>query len=371
MKKNIILQDPTTFSVFDITINKIPRRIVVIGEIHDIITCKAIHDKNKNQPIILSDFIKKYHESIGKDKILDIFSESFYIGEKKLGWLPSFYYLVSKTTSLDDTKSLPFIRKRLDACSPKYNFSFYECPENLRVHLCDVRFIKQMDYSLKKDNPQECIVNKLFKIGISYIYPEKVPKVSSAICDLTTFVRKFLFDNRSEEYHVKISEYIIKETKIYKQIENIPSQMVRKKLTKWSHKYYDKHITNARKKFLEFEKIYGKEIRSCYTTEYVSNSCTKAFLQEISLPILHVISVFMDMYLIARLFRNFADDTYVADSIVYVGEYHAKNYRELMKNIGAKEIFHKSSIKHNSYHSCVDITKFYNTYMEKKKKKTK
>ena len=34
-------------------------------------------------PERLSDFIEQYHSSIGNDKVLDIFSESFYIGKKK------------------------------------------------------------------------------------------------------------------------------------------------------------------------------------------------------------------------------------------------------------------------------------------------
>ena len=91
MKETVILQDPTSFTVYDLKINGVQRRIVLIGEIHDIVGCSHtattdIHEK-KTQTMLLSDFIEQYHSSIGNDKVLDIFSESFYIGKKKLGWL--------------------------------------------------------------------------------------------------------------------------------------------------------------------------------------------------------------------------------------------------------------------------------------------
>ena len=360
MKKTIILQDPTSFTVYDLKINGLSRRIVLIGEIHDIVTCSPLMSNKKDvQSMLLSDFIEEYHRSIGNDKILDIFSESFYIGKKKLGWLPTLHYLVYITSHLDDVRALSYIRKRLDSCSPKFNFSIYECPENLRVHLCDVRFVKEMEYSLKRENEKECFVDKLFKIGLSYIHPEKIPRANYALSDLLSFVKKFLFDTHSPEYHTKLSEYIIDQTKIYKQLKHIPSNVVRRKLNKWSHRAYDDHITNARKRFIRFEKMYGKEMKDLASVEYVSENCIHAFAQDVSLFILYVISVFMDLYLSARLLRQFSDSTYAENSIIYVGEFHAKEYRNLMKLLGAKEVFHKTSIRDSGYTSCVDISKFY------------
>lgn len=360
MKKTIILQDPLSFSVYDLKIKNTLKRVVIIGEVHDdIVDCKSKHD-NSTQYISVSDFINRYHQSIGNDKMLDIFSESFYIGGKKLGWLPTLRYYLYMTSNLDDTRALSYIRKRLDSCSsPKDDSSFYKCPENLRVHLCDVRFVKQTDSSIKRSNPQECMVDKLFKIGLSYINQDKIPKVSYAICNLISFTRNFLFNKESAEYHINLSEYIIKETKIHKQMENIPTQAVRRKLKRWSHSNYDKAITNARKKFILFEKTHMDDIRQYNNgTEYVHEEFIKAFVKNISLQILNVISVFMDMYLSARLLRKFDDDSYAENSIIYVGEFHAKKYRDLMKILGAKEVFSKTS-PHKT--SCVDISKFYDS----------
>ena len=371
MKKTVILQDPTSFTVYDLKINGVQRRIVLIGEIHDIVGCLHTTDEKKVQSMLLSDFIEQYHSSIGNDKVLDIFSESFYIGKKKLGWLPTLHYLVYMTTHLDDARALSYIRKRLDTCSPKFNFSLYECPEHLRVHLCDVRFVKQMEYSLKRENEKECFVDKLFKIGLSYIHPEKIPRANSALSDLVLFVKKFLFDTNSPQYHTKISEYIFLETKIYKQLKHIPSKVVRRKLTKWSHHAYDDHVTNARRQFIRFEKMYGKEMKDLASIEYVSENCVNSFAHHISLYILYIISVFMDLYLSARLLRRFSDSTYAENSIVYVGEFHAKQYRHLMELLGAKEVFHKSSIRDAGYTSCVDISKFYHSHMDPTKMKTK
>ena len=374
MKKTVILQDPTSFTVYDLKINGVQRRIVLIGEIHEIVGCSHTattdRDEKNTQNMLLSDFIEQYHSSIGNDKVLDIFSESFYIGNKKLGWLPTLHYLVYMTTHLDDARAISYIRKRLDACSPKFNFSLYDCPENLRVHLCDVRFVKQMEYSLTRENEKECFVDKLFKIGLSYIHPENIPRANCALSDLVLFVKKFLFDTQSAQYHTKLSEYIFSETKINKQLKHISSKVVRRKLTKWSHQSYDHHVTNARKQFIRFEKIYGKEMKDLASVGYVSGNCVNAFVQQISLYILYIISVFMDLYLSARLLRRFSDSTYAENSIVYVGEFHAKQYRQLMKLLGAKEIFHKSSVRDGGYMSCVDISKFYHLHMEPAKKKT-
>lgn len=365
MKKTILLQDPTSFTVYDLKIHGTTRRIVLIGEIHDIVGCPDNGPKTQFMPI--SEFIEQYHHSIGDDKILDIFSESFYVGKKKLGWLPTLHYLAYMTTHMDDARALSYIRKRLAPCSPKYNFSLYECPENLRVHLCDVRFVNKMDYSWKRSDERECFVDKLFRIGLSYIHPDKIPRANYALSNLVVFVKKFLFDKTCPEYHTKVSEYILAQTKIYKQMEHIPAPEVRRKLMKWSHKTYDQRITDARKKFVHFEKMYGKEMKDLASVEYVSVNCTKAFANSIAIHILYIISVFMDLYLSARLLRTFADSTYAENSIVYVGEFHAKEYRHLMDVLGAKQVFHKSSIRGGDYMSCVDISSFFYKHMSKKK----
>jgi hypothetical protein len=367
MKKPIILQDPTSFSVYDLKIKGVSRRIVLIGEVHEIVSCDLQEECENVVMMPISDFIKQYHKSIGNDKMLDIFSESFYIGKKKLGWLPTLHYLVYITSHLDDARALGYIRKRLDACSPKYNFSLYECPENLRVHLCDVRFVKEMEYSVKRDSEIECLVDKLFKIGLTFININKIPRVHYAFSELVSFVKKFLFDKSSPQYHVKLADYIIEETKVQKQVKHIDSRVVRHKLIKWTHKYYDNQITEARKKFIQFEKKYGQETKKLAAVEYVSDQCINAFVENISLPILYVISVFMDSYLTARLLRKFSDSSYAENSIIYVGEFHAKQYRKLFASLGAKEIFHKSSMTKYSYRSCVDISKFYYSYVAPKK----
>lgn len=367
-KKTILLQDPTTFNVYELKVNGIKRRIIIIGEIHDIVSCEYSQQDKSIQFLSIADFISEYHRSIGNDQTLDIFSESFHVGKKKLGWLPTLHYLVYLSTHLDDARALAYIRKRLDACSPKFSFSLYDCPEHLRVHLCDVRFVKEMDYAFKRNDRRECMVDTLFKIGLSYTDQDKIPRVSYALLELVIFVKNFLFEKDSDEYHMGMSAYIIKETKIQKQIDNIPSPVMRKRLQKWAHDSYDIAISNARKKFLQFQKTRGKDLRSINRLDYVSEECIKTFVDLISLPILYVISVYMDMYLSGRLLRQFSDHSYAENSIVYVGEYHAKQYRALMKLLGAKEIFARSSMKKDcSYTSCVDISKFYFSQIRKKK----
>lgn len=370
MKKRIILKDPTSFSVYDLKINGKKRRILFIGEIHKFITCPKNPD---NKMITLADFIEQYHRSIGNDKVLDIYGESGYIGRKSLGWIPTLRSLIHRTIHLDDEKALSYIRKKLVPCSPKYNFSLYQCPENIRVHLCDIRYMKRRDYGgLEEHIDMECYVDKLFRIGLLYANQTKTPKANYALSKLVSFTRNYLFEEGSPEYHTHLSEYIIEQSKIFKQISHIPSPKVRKKLTKWAHEAYDIRITDARRKLLFFEKIWKYEMDQMLGVDYVSHGCLNDFLNNISLSILYIISVFMDMFLVGRLLRDFVDGSYAKNAIVYTGQYHDNQYTKLMKIIGAKKVFSTNNIKEDGqcYESCVDITKFYNTEMSSDDSKT-
>lgn len=359
-----ILRDPTSFAVYDLRVGGVRREIIIIGEVHDIVDCHRT-----DGGVSLADFIKDYHESIGRRRVLDIYSESFYVGDRKLGWLPTLYYLFYRAATMDDARALSYIRKRLDACSPKFNFSFYKCPENVRVHLCDVRFTKEMGYSALVHTREECAVAKLFRVGLSYIHQDKIPRAASALRRLIAFVQEFLFDQDSPAYHDRLTKHILLRTKVLKQIRGIRSPGVRDKLTEWSHKNYEESILFARKEWRRFQKHHGKVLDAQPALAVISDSCLAAFVESVSLPILYVISVFMDMYLTARLLRRFADGTHATNAVVYVGEYHAKQYRQLMRTLGAKRVYYKTSMRADGgYTSCVDITGFYEKFISLKKK---
>ena len=370
-KKNIVLLDPTSFTVYDLNMNGMHRRIVVIGEIHDIKECSYMDDRNTTK-MSIAQFIEEYHMSIGSDKVLDIFSESLHVGGKRLGWLATIYYMLYNMYNLNEVRALAYIRKRLDPCSPKYNFSFYECPENLRIHLCDVRFMLEMNYD-KKNSRKNCRVDTLFKIGMTVINPEKIPRMPGPLNVLISFVQNFLLNKKSPEYHRKLTAYIIKETKIYKQIRHIQSAIVRRKLSKWFRSVYNKRIKRACQCLKQFIKIYKSPPDSM---SYVPEIYISEFLNYISINILYIISVFMDMYLMSRLLRRFSDNTYAENSIIYVGEYHAEEYMNVLELLGAKKIFHTNARdeKKNdrtcnnnrcNYSSCVNIAPFYYTQMVK------
>lgn len=349
-----ILRDPTSFAAYDLKVGGVRRKILIIGEIHDITDChRADHH------VSLADFIQEYHQNIGTGKVLDIYSESFYVGGKKLGWVPTLRTLLHRTATMDDARALSYIRKRLDACSPKFNFSFYDCPENVRVHLCDIRFSREMTPATTK-SPDDCAVAKLFRVGLSYINQDKIPRTVFALRRLLAFVRGFLFEDNT-----LILDHVFKTTKIMKQVENIRSPDARRKLTSWSAGMLDESLQNARSKWERFDKDHGRVLADQPAFAQASESCFNSFVRNISMPVLYVISVFMDTYLTARLLRHFSDGTHAKDAIVYVGEYHAKNYRNLMRLLGAKRVYYKTSMRADgSYASCVDITQFYKSQMK-------
>lgn len=68
----------------------------------------------------------------------------------------------------------------------------------------------------------------------------------------------------------------------------------------------------------------------------------------------------MDVYLLARALRVFGDGTYSEHSVLYVGNYHAVNYRHLLHGMGARQLFFSDSMDGSS---CVDITGLVKKYL--------
>lgn len=107
----------------------------------------------------------------------------------------------------------------------------------------------------------------------------------------------------------------------------------------------------------EMEKLILKEAKK---QKYVSENILELtkiivnYIISISMPI-------MDVYLFARMFRNFKNVKYKYSEqakyiVVYVGDEHAINYRELLNRLNFKEEFHKVS-NYEKEDFCIDISK--------------
>ncbi len=81
-----------------------------------------------------------------------------------------------------------------------------------------------------------------------------------------------------------------------------------------------------------------------------------------------MMSTYMDLYLMARVFRVFADGTQPENVIIYAGQGHTDRYVEFLEKIGAKTII--APQKTGQFFpntSCVDITEYRKILQRKKK----
>jgi len=355
-----LLVGPVSVGIFKFA-NK---QIIIMGEFHRKDDCPV--DRKNTRYITLKEFIPWYHDCIGNEKIVDIFLESGYSISKNIGWwntLRKIYYNNVNTWNY----GLGYLRNNLDICSRKNDKSlacYFKCPQNTRVHTCDIRFFYEYDtHSTKMCYP--CVFKLLWDIQ-DY---ETSPTASYKLLEMYEYLEKFLFDKKSFIYHEHLNKKFLKVFKINKQLRNIRSQSVRNKIKKWGENTTRTNLKQFKQQFLLYKKLYRKELVPFPQGFFpVSDECLQAFV-EVQFWLMYVLSVYMDMYTMARIFRVFADGTQPENIIVYVGVEHAERYYTFMNMVRAKKILAPITPDYHQSRSCVDITSFYDL-CEKQRRKT-
>lgn len=356
-----LLVDPTTIGIFKFA----KKQIIIMGEIHGQNNCPK--DKKNTRYINVKEFIPWYHDCIGREKTLDIFLEAGYSISKTRGFWNTLLKIYYNKINGNWNYGLMYLRNNLDICAPKNDkrlASYFKCPQNTRVHLCDVRFFYEFDTSSTK-MCYPCIFKKLWILAFVYY---KTPAASYKLLEIYEYLETFLFDTKSVSYHGNLHKKLRNILKINKQLRNIPSRSVRQHIEKWSENHRQKSLYRLKKQFLLIKKKYRNELVPFPQGFFpVSVDCGVEF--EIARELLmDVLIVYMDEYTMARVFRVFADGTQPENIIVYVGAHHATLYYKLMNMIRAKKVLAPSANSDSlDNDSCVDITKFYNSCEKEKK----
>jgi len=292
-----------------VTVHRLGDRIITIfGEIHNWnLECK-------HPTITMEQYIREYCRN-KEDRQVDLYLESVYVPEASRGWfgIKSFHDV---TTMRSGIHKLMGLRKLFDACSPKWSLGIfqdilYDCPSNLRVHLCDTRQIYGRMGALSEHQQKMLdIFFTLFHIKVDVI--ELLDEVRSEIVD---FFGILLHDKKSPYYYTRFDRFLMNTLKIDRQIRAIKDKTRRTILLQYFQKKKQREIAKLQKiKEHSMWKQYTSLMNQYF--EYQMN--------------------FMDMYLMARMLRHFKDGTTAQDIIIYVGDAHANVYRQVLRKLGAR-----------------------------------
>lgn len=361
-QKRTFLVDPVSFGVFQVNKFNVKRNIIIMGELHDKETCKQ-SDRKDARFLYLNEFIPMYHNYIGKDKMLDIFLETSYV-------LPGMASAKDVSDYYDEfvrkkTIGLRYLRETFNRCTPKYDtslLSHFKCPKNTRVHLCDVRLSDDPNMSSSDDsNEYACLLRQISEL-IS-----DPPSSSFQLREFYEFIERFCYKKDSPQYHATIYRGIMQNMKLQRQLDNVRSARLRSYLVAWSKKTYNNKLRKLKNMFKKTKKFAGELKPLPWGFFPVSSKCLDA-MNSLLRPLLDMTSTYMDLYLMARVFRVFADGTQPENVIIYAGQWHVDRYVELLEKIGTKTIIEPQKTGHFfKNNSCVDITDYMKILQRKKK----
>ena len=329
------------------------KMIYIFGEWHANITDCEKFEKDANM-ILVEDYL--YNLMLTTDVFLDIYFE--FISYKN-GQYPYEPYVDGRSNELF---------KKFRKCL-QYNTRSDASCQLARVHYFDIRSndlyeknpiidivwtVKQIrSYTDKKDIEEAC---SSFKLLLTK-YPKIITLLKELQKDIKT-VCKFM------EKQLEENQFIKKE--LDKIIENIELKML-------ILNFYKKLISEEVTKYYDFFQIITLELLDY---EKISNDILFISMKSIRLVLLKIMSYFADVYLLARMFKNFdmsemekkaykgsTDQPIHANNIIiYCGNLHAIKYREFLSSIGFNDIDHVGNLTEvisnqipNTPKNCLDM----------------
>jgi hypothetical protein len=192
---------------------------------------------------------------------------------------------------------------------------------NLRAHYVDLRNVPNDKYLAV----EKIIVGIYYKIPIS-VYRDSI---NSILNDNQT---KKIFQNSNSV--IKHINSVIDKTKINKQIQNVKDPKVKKVIEKY------KKIWEAPGRLTNPGLISWANIEKT-----LKGKATRRLIEDLYFTLATLPATLMDLYTIARMFRDFKDtpDKYslpAKNIIVFAGAFHTQRYRDLLvKELGFKITF--------------------------------
>lgn len=306
---------------------KYDKIIYIFGDQHDVKDIKEYMEYHKEEnSMFIQDFLKYCAEYT--DRFIDIFLETDPIS---LSFKNSFIHEV-----IDTFKN----------CIPKpdkLTSNLSGCQFNtVRIHYTDIRRLYKEDreenkesflrlftaFDLSEDDLMIYGLNieflKIFKDGMDKLRDN----FGNYFKDNKTLLSKFF-----EEY---------KKYKLERQISSVKDKFVKDKLLEWFNNKIDEFKLNDVYLLLSNYKLLEKDINEIinYKLSYGSDQWKRfrEFYEKYKLKLLFLNGLFMDLFLLSRIFREFKfkKDVYSKEPrniFIYVGQAHADNYIDFLSNV--------------------------------------
>ena len=353
------VQDPISVSYFILPTMNGDMKVLVFGELHKKKTKCLVQDEILEFPLFL-----QLYQSMFPRSVFDLFTEST---------LPIPSRLPASRKKKPNTEwdyGLGFLRYYLNRCAPKFikdrDSITYQCPDNLRVHLCDIRqfFVYPLQGMSKKRRD-----DRPFRLLQEYFENSQVR--SDNIKDIRYFIRYWgstLNDPASRHFIDDIFAMSMTHLKILKQIDHIRSQRIRQILMEWGVEEWSHLLQMVREKWARMKtafesRTFVSRVRQRFVGVPKSGKFITAYVAPFLSATIDLNTVLMDMYLMGRMLRTFADGSVVRNAILYTGEYHSHHYRTILRLLGSTEVFTSvppdlpyDVTRLNALPSCVDIT---------------
>ncbi len=289
------------------TSNKYPHKICLFGDFHTLDS----EECPKSEEI--QDFIINYTKN--SPKFIDIFLEAEYVSEKGItedkeeSIMES--YLFTKVVESFDPTCFEILKDNCDL-------------QTSRMHYTDMRNL--YNYSLEKN-----FVNNL-NVIMSWTLLLQQGELTGGVDTLRYIIKKFLSEGKPGLTNMNTLKKLItggiREERIMKQIENIPDKNIRNTIMT----SYKTDLKNALG-VLE-TKLISKKLANIRKINF-----KKLFL--FAFYVLEVYTVYMDYYLMGRVFRTFRDipgeySEPAYNSIIYAGDIHIGRYIDILQTLGFK-----------------------------------
>jgi len=266
-------------------------------------------------------------------------------------------------TSLEDVKSgikysdrnnyISYLTNNFIKCYSKSECSY----NNVRFHMADARnssenILMNLTLTLVEAgyNIFECIrymnnINSgVFAINTAKIYTDQLRQ---GITILESMLQK----------PIDYNSYIPKKT--IKQINNIKYPEIKVYLQNYLYSEIQKYTHDITKASLDELLSDSKELLNGLITSDKSKIITFGYKVPKNLFkfFLDPAMVFMDVYLIGRIFRQFKDGTECNNCIIYAGNNHCENYEKILLDFGFAKVFETHAKDQGSdKFQCLDLT---------------
>jgi hypothetical protein len=315
-------------------------KIYIFGEYHYPTNSCNIQNKNKMN---VFDFIKM--NVFNTPKFIDLFLETAYI---------------DKFSTYDRYKSPGGTLLKFESEYRKCLDPIKKCEiSNLRAHNTDIRLTKT-----KKLAFIPFIHDLMFHIHKEIIdYQKSATNLDKYKYYLNLYKKTLLREDNLQEifdytnatsYPLLISLYIKIYNRMGKQLSKV-DENVRKVL----EQYMKDELNKLNFYYLNFNNIF-KFMETLPDNRVLTDKKQIKELNSYTVNNLLLETIFMDMYLMARVFRTFDNKNKYENSnspqniIIYVGNKHAENYRKILNKLDFKRIF-KTDAKYGEF--CIDISK--------------